>query len=97
MTSQRLLEEFWEWRQRGRHFQTLQEDLELFLTPWQYRAGWQVCGAVYGEAMERLEWDISQGGRRPEPLRPRLPERKRRTVPQPPVFVGKKGGLIARL
>jgi hypothetical protein len=83
MNAEQLLERFWWFRDSGRPFQTLHQDLEIFLTVWQGSVGWQVCSQVYRAAMAREEWDIELGGR----SRPMSPQ------PAPPPR--HQGGLIA--
>jgi hypothetical protein len=84
VAAEALLLRFWEWRVRGRYLQTLHQDLELFLTVWQPRVGWQICSTVYREAMKLQDWDISQGG-----LRSAAP------ATEPPKPRRRKGGLTA--
>ena len=60
-----LLADFWAWRSTGRKYQTLQYDLELYLTQLQYFVDWQVCGTIYRQAMAAQDWDLRQGGKAP--------------------------------
>jgi hypothetical protein len=89
-----LLEYFWEWRKRGREVQTLQQDLTMFMGSAKHKYGRKPCVEAYRRAMERQEWDIEQGGRRPGVPRPTPPAPVAR--PAPTVYVGKKkkGGLV---
>lgn len=64
-TLEGLLAVFWEWRRAGREYQTLQQDLEFYLTMAQHWVGWRLCGQVYRLAIAQQEWDIKQGGRAP--------------------------------
>ena len=50
-----LLAMFWEWRKAGRECQTLHQDLEIFLTAYQHRIGWQECGRLYRHATFRAK------------------------------------------
>jgi hypothetical protein len=93
VTAEALLIEFWEWRKRGRAMQTLDQDLELFLTPWQAYVGWKTCSKVYLDAKLLQDWDIQQGGRPPDtrPCGPSPPPRRapREPKPSPKVYFGK--------
>lgn len=56
---------FWRWRHQGRESQTLYQDLEMFLTAWQSRVGWQVCSEVWKSAIGKLSKDVFRYGGRP--------------------------------
>lgn len=103
MTADEMVEKFWEWRKRGRMYQTLRLDLEYYLTAWQPEVGWQVCSEVHRRVMAREKWDIAQGGlpaRGPAwhevILPPPLPPVKTKKSPFRKSGPDGKGGLIAR-
>jgi hypothetical protein len=92
VTPEALLVRFWEWRKRGRAMQTLNQDLEIFLSLWQNEVGWQTCSKVYLDAKLLQDWDIEQGGRAPDtrPWEPPPPGRApREPKPSPKVYFGK--------
>ena len=57
-----IVEKFWEFRCRGRRYQSLEEDVAFFLPGWRYSAGKEKVVEAWKQIMARKDWDVEQGG-----------------------------------
>lgn len=63
-TADWVVEKFWEFRERGREYQSLEEDVAHFLPGCVGPAGRENVVEAWERIMAKKEWDVEQGGKR---------------------------------